>query len=238
MNESVRAPGTGAGTQVEPALDIRAAVTRSLLGWGVVAGPFYLVVSVTHALLKPGFDFSKHALSLLMLTDTGWIQRTNLILTGIMVLAAAVGFSRAIQGRPRRLVAALVAVFGVALIGSGIFAPDPMAGFPSGAEQTASVSGILHLAIGGIGFLSLGVAAMVFAPWARARGRSRAAVLSRVAGIVVVVGFVGGGALGTTTVGIVSLWIAVLAAFAWLAAASVFAYRTVPHPDAAQRRRE
>ena len=73
-------------------VDGRAAATRSLLGWGVVAGPFYLVVAVVHALLKPGFDFSRHAISLLMITDTGWVQRANLVLAGVMVIAAGIGF--------------------------------------------------------------------------------------------------------------------------------------------------
>ena len=220
---------------VEPALDMRAAATRSLLGWGVVAGPFYLVVAVVHALLKPGFDFSRHALSLLMLTDTGWIQRSNLVLVGFMVIAAAVGFARAINGAPGRAVPALLGVFGVALIGGGIFAPDPMGGFPARLEQTVSVSGILHLVFGAVGFLCLGVAAIVFAGWLRRRGAVRGRWLSVLAGVLVIVGFVGGGALGTSTAGVVLLWIAVLSGFAWLAAASVAAYRSVPHPDVHRR---
>ena len=43
-------------------LDTGAAVTRSLLGWGVVAGPFYVVVGLVLALTRPGFDLSTHAL--------------------------------------------------------------------------------------------------------------------------------------------------------------------------------
>ncbi len=212
------------------------AVTRSLLGWGVVAGPFYLLVGVVHALLRPGFDFARHPLSLLMLTDTGWIQRANLILTGLMVIAAAVGLGRAAGGwRRARAVTALVAVFGVAMIGSGIFAPDPMPGFPPGAEVTASVSGILHLVLGAIGFLSLGAAAIVFAGWLRGRGARRAAALSVIAGVVVIVGFVGGGVLSAFPIGTLSLWLAVVTGFAWLLAASLFAYRVVPHPDADRR---
>ncbi|WP_210479304.1 DUF998 domain-containing protein [Naasia sp. SYSU D00948] len=218
------------------AFDTRAAVTRSLLGWGVVAGPFYLLVGVVHALLKPGFDFSRHPLSLLMLTDTGWIHRANLILTGLMVIAAAVGLGRAaMPGTRARVLTVLVAVFGVGMIGSGIFPPDPLAGFPPGAEATASVSGILHLLLGAIGFLCLGAAAIVFSRWARARGAGIAATLSLIAGIVVILGFVGGGALGALPIGVVALWAAVVAGFAWLLGACLFAYRTVPHPNGTGR---
>lgn len=216
--------------------DTGAAVTRSLLGWGVVAGPFYLLVGTVHALLRPGFDLARHPLSVLMLTDTGWIQRANLVLTGLMVIAAAVGLGRAALGwRRARVVTALVAVFGVGMIGSGIFAPDPIAGFPPGAEQTASISGILHLLLGAVGFLALGAAAIVFAGWLRERGSRRGGALSLIAGVVVIAGFVGGGALSAFPVGTLSLWIAVVAGFAWLLGASLYAYRVVPHPDAARR---
>ena len=47
------------GWKTTDSFDGRAAATRSFLGWGVVAGPFYLLVAVIHALLKPGFDFSR-----------------------------------------------------------------------------------------------------------------------------------------------------------------------------------
>ena len=44
-------------------LDRGAAVTRSLLGWGVVAGPFYIIVGLVLAITRPGFDLSRHALA-------------------------------------------------------------------------------------------------------------------------------------------------------------------------------
>ena len=57
-----------------PTLDRTAAITRSLLGWGAVADPYSLAVGLALALTRPGFDPSRHALSLLMLGDWGWIQ--------------------------------------------------------------------------------------------------------------------------------------------------------------------
>ncbi len=215
--------------------DGRAAATRSLLGWGVVAGPFYLLVAVIHALVKPGFDFSRHALSLLMVTDTGWIQRANLILVGVMVIAAAIGFRRAIEGRRGAWLRTLLVIYGVALIGSGIFAPDPMGGFPPGMDESVTTSGLLHLAFGAVGFLSLGVAAILFSGWCRSAGLPGARVMSLVAGVLVIAGFVAGGALSQMSAGVILLWIAVVAGFAWLLVASVLLYRAVPHPDIARR---
>jgi hypothetical protein len=42
-----------------------AAVPRSLLGCGVLAGPFYLVVGLAQAFLRDGFVFARHPLSVL-----------------------------------------------------------------------------------------------------------------------------------------------------------------------------
>jgi hypothetical membrane protein len=80
-------------------LDRGAAVTRSMLGWGVVAGPFYVIVSLILALTRPGFVISQHALSLLTLGDGGWMQRTNLVLTGLMIHFASNAVSRRLLSR-------------------------------------------------------------------------------------------------------------------------------------------
>jgi hypothetical protein len=199
--------------------DGSAAVTRSLLGYGVLAGAFYLVVGVTLALTREGFELSQHPLSLLMLGERGWMQRANLLVTGLMVVAAGVGFGRALRGsNAAGRAGALVAVYGTALMVSGIFPPDPMGGFPAGADASEPTgAGLAHLAAGAVGFLCL------------------AATSSRVGALVIVAGFIGGGALATRTAGVVLLWLAVVVGWAWLAGTSVALYRIVPHPDADRR---
>ncbi|WP_150462860.1 DUF998 domain-containing protein [Nesterenkonia ebinurensis] len=215
-----------------PTFNTRAAITRSMLGWGIVAGPFYIFVGVVHALLRPEFEFSQHALSLLMLTETGWIQRINLILAGIMVIFAAWGMGRSVEGPARaRTLLILIAAYGASLIGGGLFPPDAVEGFLPGAEAAVSTSGILHLAFGGIGFLMLAAAAVVFSSWCQSRESGRGRLLSILAGLVVTLGFVGGATLSTMPAGVLLLWIAVVMGFVWLAGASLYAYRTVPHPD-------
>lgn len=216
--------------------DSAAAVTRSLLGWGMVAGPFYLVVGVVLALTREGFDLGRHQLSLLMLGDGGWMQATNLILSGSMTLAAALGFYRALRGSAAATWAgALLGVYGLGLIGSGIFPPDPMAGFPLGAPPGSTTSGLLHLGFGLIQFLALVVAAFVAASFFARSGDPGTALYSRISGVVVFAGFAGGAALATSAIGVASLWLAVVAGWAWLFIASAQAFRTVPHPDAHRR---
>lgn len=215
----------------EPEFDTAAAVTRSMLGWGVVAGPFYLVVGLVLALTREGFDFAQHPLSVLMLGDGGWMQITNLALSGVMVLVAGVGMSRA----GARGAGIGVGIYGVAMVASAIFPPDPMPGFPPGQDgaTTMSASGILHFAFGGIGFVAFAVAAFLLGGWLARHGERGRAVWSRVAGVVILVGFIGGAALGPAGMG--GLWLAVVVGFAWLLLASIRLYREVPHPVVSRR---
>jgi hypothetical protein len=52
-----------------PGRDPDARVTRSLLGHGVLAGPVYVVASLTQALTRDGFDLTRHSWSLLALME-------------------------------------------------------------------------------------------------------------------------------------------------------------------------
>src|SRR3954447_20172044 len=80
-------------------IDRPAAITRSLLGYGVLAGPFYLVVGLAQALTRDGYEIARHDLSLLANGPLGWIQIANLVLSGLMTIAAAVGMRRALAAR-------------------------------------------------------------------------------------------------------------------------------------------
>ena len=105
-------------------------ITRSLLGYLALAGPFYVVVSLAQALTRHGFDLGRDEWSLLALGRLGWIQQANLILAGVMIIVGALGARRAI-GRfadagtwaPR-----LLAGYGLGLIGAGIFRADALTG--------------------------------------------------------------------------------------------------------------
>lgn len=48
-------------------------LTTALLICGIVAGPLFTVVGLTQAFTRPGFDLTRHALSLLENGDLGWI---------------------------------------------------------------------------------------------------------------------------------------------------------------------
>ena len=75
----------------EPPCDPADNVTRSLLGYGAIAGPLYLLSGLIQGLTREGFDLTRHALSLLSNGRYGWIQMATFGLTGAMTIAAAAG---------------------------------------------------------------------------------------------------------------------------------------------------
>ncbi len=141
--------------------------TRALLIAGLIAGPLYVVTGLLQAFTRDGFDLRRHALSLLSNGDLGWIQVANFVVSGLLVVAAAVGMRRALPGgRGATWGPLLLGLYGLGLVGAGLFRADPALGFPIGTPQdvnTVTTSGLLHFVFGGIGFLGLITASLVFA---------------------------------------------------------------------------
>jgi len=199
-----------------------ARVTRALLVCAAVAGPLYLVVGLAQAFTRPGFDITRHDLSVLANGDLGWIQVGNLVISGLLVLAGAAGVRRAVTaGRGRTWGPLLLGLYGLGLVGAGFFTADPALGFPPGTPADAhSVSwhGLLHFVCGGIGFLGLVAACFVFASRFAGMGQRRWAACSALTGAVFFAGFLGiaaGSGNGWTILG---FWIAVVIAWAWITA--------------------
>ena len=79
-----------------------ARVTATLLAGGVIAGPIYLAVGLVEALTRPGFDLTRHSLSLLANGELGGVHVVLLVTTGLLTIAGALGLRRAlVAGRGR-----------------------------------------------------------------------------------------------------------------------------------------
>ena len=88
-------------------------LVRTLLLCGAVAGPLYLVVGLTEAFTRPGFDIRRHDLSLLANGTLGWIHVLDLVVTGLLVVAGALGIRASLAtGRGRTWGPLLVGVYG------------------------------------------------------------------------------------------------------------------------------
>ena len=225
---------TRAGTVSAPEELTADRVTKSLLGYGVIAGPIYVVTSLTQALLREGFDLSRHAWSQLALGETGWIQVANLVVTGLMVIAAAVGLRRALRSGPATSWSPwLLGVFGLSMVVAGVFRVDPAGGFPADLPQATTISpgAMVHLLAGAIGFPCLAASLIVLARRLSREGFRRLAVACRVVGPLFLAGFVGlaSGALGAA--GVVTFVVVVVTVFALLSVVFVHRYRQMPNTD-------
>jgi hypothetical membrane protein len=208
---------------LERSCDPAVATTRSLLGWGVVAGPLFVTVSLAQALRRDGFDLRRHAWSVLENGQLGWIQSTNFVLTGAMVVACAVGLRRATGAR---WASRLLAGFGVGTALAGVFTADPVAGFPAGTTSAAvSWHGMLHLAFAGLGFLGMIAACLILARRFGAEGRRGWAVSARITGLVFLAAFAG--ITTGATAAVLPFVFAVVLAYGWLAALAAHLYSSV-----------
>lgn len=224
---------TGTGSP-RKAINVSAAVTRSLLGYGVLVGPFYLLIGVAHGLVRDGFSFARHPLSVLANGPGGWVQTANFVLSGLMVIAAAVGFWRVPTPRLRAS-PVFLALFGLSMIVASVLRADPMDGFPAGTllgpPTTISPMGMGHFIAGTVGFVCMALSCLCSAPAMSRIGNRTLAIGGMLSGLAVLVGFFGGFLVpvlaGTTT----GIWIAVVVGWAWLGWVSAKLYRMAPSPE-------
>ena len=206
----------------ESEVDRGAAATRFLLRCGVVGGPFYLAVGLGQAFLRDGFDLARHSLSVLANGPGGWIQTANLALTGLTVLAAAVGFGR-VLGPKSHTVTWFLGGYGVAMIVAAMFPTDPVDGFPPGTPlgppTSISSSGLVHLIAGALGFTFLATSCFFAARAMRRRNVPSLALISLLSGFAVALGFFGG--IVWPTIGVLGIWFAVVVGWVWLAVMSL-----------------
>lgn len=121
---------------------------RRLLMAGLAAGPVLGLTWLVQGVVRDGYDFARHPMSLLALGEGGWVQIASFCATGGLMLACAAGLRRVLADGPgARWAPRLMAVVGGGLIAAGVFTADPGAGFPAGAPEGAPVlswHGILH----------------------------------------------------------------------------------------------
>ncbi|GAA5085810.1 DUF998 domain-containing protein [Nocardia iowensis] len=147
--------------------------TGALLACGVLAGPLYIAVTAVQALTRAGFDLSQHRYNLLTTGDLGWIHRTNMVVTGVLMVLFAVGVGRMLrQGRGARWAPRLLGLFGLAYLVGGLFPADAVIGFPLGTlTESTTWHGIVNAASRGVSSLLLIAASLLIARWFTSRGR-------------------------------------------------------------------
>ncbi|MEX2499105.1 MAG: DUF998 domain-containing protein [Wenzhouxiangellaceae bacterium] len=201
--------------------------TRLLLISGMVVGPSYLAVGLAQAGLREGFDLGRHSLSVLANGSGGWIQTANFVLSGLMVIAAAVGIRRAL--RPHSRVAGwILGIYGLAMLAAAVFPADPVDGFPPGTPEgfpeTISSAGLIHFAVGGLGFLALAISGLAVSVAMLRRRQPWVAGWSAFSGLAVIGGFFAPFLLPAAGP-VAGIWFSVVIGWTWLALLSLYLYR-------------
>lgn len=120
---------------------------KLLLLWGGGGGPIlFTFVYTLDGISLPGYDAIKRPTSDLSLGPNGWIQITNFLLLGILMigLAIAVRSSRSPLSNST-WIPRLLCLFGVGLVIAGLFLTDPTQGYPPGvAVASLTLHGVVH----------------------------------------------------------------------------------------------
>ncbi|MFI6500595.1 DUF998 domain-containing protein [Nonomuraea typhae] len=201
------------------------ASTRTLLTAAALAAPVWVVVCLAQVLTREGFDLTRHPLSQLATGGLGWIQIANFVTVGALFIAGSFGLRSAMYGRPGGTwTPRLTAIVGAGMIAAGVFTMDAGDGFPAGtpAGPPAGMSwhAIAHMASGSIAFIALAAAGFVLGRFFSRAGDRPAAIVSRLAGVAVILG--DGWAMSGGRMGSLTLAVGVTSALVWL---SAVAYR-------------
>ena len=210
---------------------------KTLLACGVIAGPLFVVAFLVEGATRAHYDPLRHPVSSLAFGDSGWTQRANFLVTGLLTLAFAIGLRRALRPLggstwgPR-----LVGACAIGLLGAGIFVADPMNGYPPGTPGERliySTHGILHDLFSALFFLGLPVTCFVFSRWFAARGKRGWAAYSAVTGVVLVGAFILSSAGFGQTEGLVDVAglfqrVTLIVGFGWLTLLAVRFLRSPP----------
>ena len=221
---------TAASQRQQPCLADR--VTKSLLGYGVLAGAVFEASILIQGLTRHGLSIAHDDASLLSNGPLGWIQIVTFLLAGAMTIAFAVGARRALAGRaggnwgPR-----LIGLYGAGLMSAGPLRADPAGGFgpgaPAGKAAHISWHGGGHLIAASIGFIALIAACFVIARYFSRDRRRGMAIYSRITGVAFLAGFAGVTTGSSSSAIVLPFYAAVLAAFTWIAIVAVSLYRRV-----------
>jgi uncharacterized protein DUF998 len=141
-------------------------VTRLLIGGGAIGPLLFVIVLLIEGATRPGYSAWHNYGSSLSLSDQGWMQITNFLVCGLLVLGFAIGLRQVFRtGRGSVWGPLLLGIFGLALIVAGLFVTDPSLGYPPGTHSNGAqtLHGIIHGVAGLVTFSSLTLASFVMA---------------------------------------------------------------------------
>jgi drug/metabolite transporter (DMT)-like permease len=161
---------------------------KTLLACGVIAGPLFVLVFLVEGATRAYYDPLRHPVSSLAFGGSGWTQRANFLVAGLLMLAFAIGLRRALRPLEGSTWGPLlVGACAIGLLGAGFFVADPRSGYPPGAPDKRldfTTHGVLHDLFSTLVLLALPAACFVFGRWFATRKKRGWAIYSVVSGVV------------------------------------------------------
>jgi hypothetical membrane protein len=140
--------------------------TKALLLCGVIGCPFFVIVFLIEGATRADYNPLRYPISSLSIGDSGWVQMANFIITGLLLLAFALGLRIQLrQAKVSTKGSLLLGLVAIGLIGAGIFSTDPVYGYPISmplAITEFSIHGHLHVLFSILVFSGLPIACFVF----------------------------------------------------------------------------
>jgi hypothetical protein len=171
--------------------------TRLLVDCGVVMAPLFIGTALVEGQRRRDYSARRQPVSALALGDAGWIQRVNFFAAGTLTCLFAAGVRRA-RVRTVPVVAPwLLGAAGLGLISAGIFATDPVNGYPPGVPdrmEHRTRTGVVHELSAVPVMIGVPVLAVVAGVDAARRSERRWAGYSLATGLVSLVAFIASGA--------------------------------------------
>jgi hypothetical protein len=119
---------------------ISAKIIRPLLACGAIGPLFFIVMFLIEGATRADYNPLKQPVSSLSIGSLGWMQSLNFIISGLLLLAFAVGLRPALRASGGSLWAPLlIAIVAIGLIGAGFFTTDPLNGYPPGSPLVPTV---------------------------------------------------------------------------------------------------
>src|SRR2546430_2248418 len=113
---------------------------RLLLACGAIGPLLFIVVFLIEGATRPNYSAWHHFVSSLSQGEQGWMQITNFLICGGLVLCFAIGLRRVLHpGKGSTWGPILLGIFGLCLVGAGLFVTDSLLGYPRSEEHTSEL---------------------------------------------------------------------------------------------------
>jgi hypothetical protein len=208
--------------------------TQQLTGAGVAGIVLFTAVFTVVGAARPAYDPIRHFVSVLSLGDGGWVQIANFVVCGVLIAGLGTGLARRWGSGPgAHWVPRLVTVAGVALVGCGLFLPDPSLGYPQGTPDELFTPltwhGAVHFLCATLIGLALSAAVLLAVRRGRALGDRALTLVSATTAVAALSGCAAvllfGGPDPVQLAGLLER-IGIYAGWAWLAAVGILSMRT------------